>query len=102
MYAILRHEEKTGKVPVLGFHEGPSNILSDYSIVDVGNAVVPEGMVNFMWDFDAGGLTWDSPPTTPENRMAQLESENAALRDRQAITEAALNELIDLTLGGGA
>lgn len=39
---------------------------------------------------------------TPGDEIEILKAENAALKERQSITEAALNELIDLTLGGGA
>jgi hypothetical protein len=40
-------------------------------------------------------------PESQEIRIAQLEAENATLKERQAITESALNDLIDITLGGG-
>lgn len=38
---------------------------------------------------------------SPEDRITQLESENTTLKERQSITESALNDLIDITLGGG-
>lgn len=37
---------------------------------------------------------------TSDERIAQLEEENALLKSRMVITEGAVNELVDLVLGG--
>lgn len=89
-------------------HKTNAEDISDMSVIPehitLPDYYAPQPGMLTLVNIETGELSYihQEAPPTPGDEIVALKAEVAAQKERQAISEAALNELIDLTLGGGA
>lgn len=108
---FLTSADRVGIVPVSGYHPHAEEIpnLDDFDYVEIYEVpVAPNGYALAGYDFGTGQVVFTPTDETEEDRLSNLESENAALKatlDDMILNspfpamQAAIDELI-LTGGG--
>lgn len=102
----LERPSATGKVKTLGYHPAAEEVgdIDQRPHIVVSEAPEMKQGFDMYYDFDVCKFEYIEKEKSEDQVLKEvvtaLESENAILKQRQSITEGAVNELADIVLGG--